>query len=79
MRTKRVSAILTVLTVFLFASLASPDAQAATYSFTTFDIPDATHTCAVSINASGQVAGSYVRPASSCLPVAMSCQRVILT
>ena len=59
MSTKRMSAILTVLSVFLFASLATPDVQAATYSFMTFDVPGAISTAATSINASGQVTGSY--------------------
>ena len=59
MSTKRLSAILTVLSVFLFMGLATPDAQAATYSFTILDVPGATSTYARSINASGQVAGSY--------------------
>ncbi len=59
MNTRRMAAILTVLSVFLFAGLATPDSQAATYSFTTLDVPDAANTWAASINASGQVAGNY--------------------
>ncbi len=59
MSTKRMSAVLTVLSLFLCMSLAAPDVQAATYSFTTFDVPGATSTHPTSINASGQVTGFY--------------------
>ncbi len=59
MNTRRMAAILTALSLFLFASLAAPDVRAATYSFTTFDAPGATGTYAYSINASGQVTGYY--------------------
>ncbi len=59
MSPKRISAILTILGLFLFASLAAPNVQAATYGFTTFDVPGATDTHARSINASGQIAGFY--------------------
>ncbi|MFZ1641753.1 MAG: hypothetical protein WAV07_10030 [Candidatus Contendobacter sp.] len=60
MSTKRISAILTVLSVFLFTSLVAHKVHAATYSFTTFDVPGATFgTFPSSINASGQVAGFY--------------------
>ena len=56
MNTKRMSAILTVLSLFLFMGLAVPDIQAAPYSFKTLDVPGATDTETASINASGQVA-----------------------
>jgi len=59
MSTKRISAIPTVLSVFLFTSLAAPDVQAATYSFTTFDVPDAITFFLANINTNGQVTGSY--------------------
>ncbi|MDG4551174.1 MAG: hypothetical protein P9F19_17535 [Candidatus Contendobacter sp.] len=60
MSSKRISAILTALSLLLFASLSSaPNVQAAAYSFTTLDVPGAFHTYPASINASGQVAGYY--------------------
>ncbi|MDG4597654.1 MAG: hypothetical protein P9F75_18540 [Candidatus Contendobacter sp.] len=59
MSTKRISAILTVLSLFLFTSLVTSDVQAATYSFTTLHVPGAFHTYPASINASGQVTGYY--------------------
>ena len=49
MSTKRISAILTVLSLFLFMGLAAPKVQATTYSFTTLDVPGATRTEAASI------------------------------
>jgi hypothetical protein len=45
--------------LILFMGLAAPDAQAATYSFKSLDVPGAIGTYATSINASGQVAGRY--------------------
>ncbi|MDG4551172.1 MAG: hypothetical protein P9F19_17525 [Candidatus Contendobacter sp.] len=59
MKTKRISTILTVLNLFLFAGLAVLDAQAASYRFTTLDAPGAFYTHPRSINASGQVTGYY--------------------
>jgi len=58
MNTRRISAILTVLSVFLFMGLAAPKVQAAAYSFKTFDAPS-TPITPTSINDSGQVTGYY--------------------
>ena len=59
MSTKRISAILTVLSLFLFTSLAAPEVRSPTHSFTTLDVPGAPLTNARSINDNGQVTGSY--------------------
>ncbi|MFZ1641754.1 MAG: hypothetical protein WAV07_10035 [Candidatus Contendobacter sp.] len=59
MNTRRMAAILTALSLFLFTNLAAPNVQATTYSFTTFAVPGALRIEPASINASGQVTGSY--------------------
>ena len=58
MSTKRMAEILRVLSLFLLIALAT-DAQAAMYSFKTFDVPGARNIFVSSINANGQVAGYY--------------------
>jgi hypothetical protein len=48
-----------VLSLFILSSGAVADPPAAAYSFTILEVPGAAGTSAASINASGQVAGSY--------------------
>lgn len=60
-----ISLIGLALSLFSLSSGAVADAPAATYSFTTLDVPGATSTYPASINASGQVAGYYFDGAGS--------------